>query len=148
MIRTVVCEKEGCSGNSFYIYTEEKNLILICSECGDRYSFDVSFCDYVLLSSCCKCNNDTFKIFKDTEKESIYARCTECGNPPDKIYVDEGGTQVSYEQKKTDEIKDLIYRLNEKIEMMENKIDILGADQQVVQQSLGYVAEFVQKNPW
>lgn len=145
MIRTMVCEKEGCRGNSFYIYTEESNLAIICSECGERYSLDVSYYDYLMLSSCSQCNNDTFKVFKDTEKEGVYAKCTECGNPPDKVYIDESGTQVSYEQKKLDEIKDVIYRLNERLALMENKIDILGVDQQVMQQSLGYVAEFVQK---
>lgn len=147
MIRTMVCEKEGCKGNSFFIDTEEDKILLTCGECGEKYIEDARTHDYVMLSNCCRCNNDSFKIFKETKKPGLYAKCTTCGNPPDKLYIDESGTQVSYEQKKLEELKGLINRLGERLDDIEDKTDILGADQQVIQQSLGYIAEFVQKNP-
>ena len=73
MIRTVVCEKEGCSGNTFFIETQGNNLVLTCEHCKSKYEFDISYYDFIILSNCSKCNNDTFKVFRDTEKEGIYA---------------------------------------------------------------------------
>lgn len=84
MIRTVVCEKEGCSGNTFFIETKENNLSLTCTNCKCKYEFDISYYDFIILSNCSKCNNDTFKVFRDTEKEGIYAKCVECGSTPEK----------------------------------------------------------------
>ena len=74
MIRTVVCEKEGCSGNTFLIETQGNNLVLTCEHCKSKYEFDISYYDFIILSNCSKCN-DTFKVFRDTEKEGIYAKC-------------------------------------------------------------------------
>ena len=82
MIRTVVCEKEGCSGNTFFIETQGNNLVLTCEHCKSKYEFDISYYDFIILSNCSKCNNDTFKVFRDTEKEGIYAKCVECGSTP------------------------------------------------------------------
>ena len=73
MIRTVVCEKEGCSGNTFFTETQGNNLVLTCVHCKSKYEFDISYYDFIILSNCSKCNNDTFKVFRDTEKEGIYA---------------------------------------------------------------------------
>ena len=39
MIRTVVCEKEGCSGNTFFIETQGNNLVLTCEHCKSKYEF-------------------------------------------------------------------------------------------------------------
>ena len=41
MIRTVVCEKEGCSGNTFFIETQGNNLVLTCEHCKSKYEFDI-----------------------------------------------------------------------------------------------------------
>ena len=79
MIRTVVCQREGCCGNKFHIETIDNNLEITCKECGSKYLFDVSYYDFVMLSNCSSCNNDTFKLFRDVEKEGIYAKCSECG---------------------------------------------------------------------
>ncbi len=146
MIRTVVCEKEGCRGNSFFISNENEGLELICSECGEGYNMPINT-DYRILSSCTECSRDIFKIFKDGEKGTLYAKCTECGGPPHKVYVDESGVQVSYEQKRIEELKDMINNISQRLESLEDKADLLGADQQVMQQSLGYIADFIQKNP-
>ena len=40
MIRTVVCEKNGCSSNKFFIGSEEERLNLICAQCESRYSIE------------------------------------------------------------------------------------------------------------
>ena len=66
MIRTVVCEKEGCSGNTFLIETQGNNLVLTCEHCKSKYEFDISYYDFIILSNCSKCNNDTFKVFRDS----------------------------------------------------------------------------------
>ena len=58
MIRTVVCEKEGCSGNVFYIETENNNLKLTCKNCRSQYDLDISYYEFTMLSNCSKCNND------------------------------------------------------------------------------------------
>ena len=145
MIRTVVCEKEGCSGNSFSISMEEGKLNLWCRECKEKYTYDFPE-EYLLMSSCTHCNNDAFKVFRNIKTSSVYCKCTECGNPPHMLYVDESGVQISYEQKKLEELKGILYRMNERLDSLENKADILSADQLIMQQSLGYISEFVQKS--
>ena len=57
MIRTVVCEKEGCSGNTFFIETQGNNLVLTCAHCKSKYEFDISYYDFIILSNCSKSNN-------------------------------------------------------------------------------------------
>ena len=42
MVRTVVCKKDGCSGNEFYITTKDNKLMLTCNECGNVYYYDVA----------------------------------------------------------------------------------------------------------
>lgn len=42
MIRTVVCEKEGCSGNIFSIESEDGRLKLICKNCLSEYYLDTN----------------------------------------------------------------------------------------------------------
>lgn len=145
MIRTVVCEKEGCDGNSFHIFTEDNNLIVVCKECGTKYNFDVSYYDFIMLSSCSYCNNDTFKIFKDTEKEGVYAKCTKCGNPPEKIYIDSDGSQVSYENKRLNDIREIIYRLDQRICNMETRLESLQDGQELLEESLAYINKFMSR---
>ncbi|QAA35082.1 hypothetical protein [Clostridium manihotivorum] len=143
MIRTVVCEKEGCNGNSFYINAEDNNLNIICKECGATYSFDISYYDFTMISNCSYCDNDTFKIFKDTEKEGIYAKCTKCGNPPEKVYIDTDGNQVSYNGKLLNDIKDMIYRLDQRASNLEDKIQGLQGSQELLEESLAYITKFM-----
>ena len=52
-----------------------------------------------MLSICSKCNNDGFKIYRDTESNNVYLKCSKCGSPPEKIYIDVDGNQISYETK-------------------------------------------------
>ena len=132
MIRTVVCEKEGCSGNTFFIETQGNNLVLTCEHCKSKYEFDISYYDFIILSNCSKCNNDTFKVFRDTEKEGIYAKCTECGGTPEKIYIDSDGIQVSYEAKLLNDIKELMYQLDQRICNLEVKLQDLEGSQGIM----------------
>ena len=107
MIRTVVCEKEGCSGKifwsspqtsvSFSIESEDGRLKLICKNCLSEYYLDTNYYDFIMLSICSKCNNDGFKIYRDTESNNVYLKCSKCGSPPEKIYIDVDGNQISYE---------------------------------------------------
>ncbi len=61
MIRTVVCEKEGCTGNSFFIRSNDNNTLTItCNKCESTYTYE----DY---------HNSANKI---------YSKCVKCGNPP------------------------------------------------------------------
>lgn len=143
MIRTVVCEKEGCNGSRFYIRTENGNLYMRCKECGEEYCYDVSYYNYTMLSSCSNCNNDLFKIFKDTDREGIYAKCSECGNPPEKIYIDGRGIQVTYEQKKLDELANMIYKIDEKVNAIEDKLQSIKIEQDVLEESMAYINQFL-----
>lgn len=143
MIRTVVCEKEGCTGNSFFINTVDNNLEIMCKECGEKYSFDVSYYDFFMLSNCSSCNNNTFKIFKDTDKEGIYVKCTKCGNPPEKIYIDSDGNQVSYENKLLNDLKEIIYRLDQRVYNLESRIENLQGGQELLEESLAYISKFM-----
>ena len=59
-----------------------------------------------MLSICSKCNNDGFKIYRDTESNNVYLKCSKCGSPPEKIYIDVDGNQISYETKVLNDVKD------------------------------------------
>ena len=143
MIRTVVCEKEGCSGNEFYIETENNNLKLTCKNCGSQYELDISYYDFSMLSNCSKCNNDTFKIFRDVDKEGVYAKCTVCGSTPEKIYVDSDGIQVSYEVKLLNDIKELMYLLEQRVCNLEMRLQDLERGQSTLEESLAYVNKYL-----
>ena len=143
MIRTVVCQREGCCGNKFYIETIDNNLQLTCKECENKYLFDISYYDFIMISSCSKCSNDTFKVFRDEEKEGVYAKCTECGNPPEKIYIDSDGIQVSYEIKLLHDIKELMYQVDQRVCNLELKVGDLERGQDVLEQSLAYINRYI-----
>lgn len=147
MIRTVVCEKDGCSGNTFFIQTDGDNLVLTCQNCSSKYEFDISYYDFTILSTCSKCNNDVFKIFRDTDKEGIYAKCVECGASPEKIYIDSDGIQVSYEGKLLNDIKELMYLVEQRICNLEVKLQDLESSQGILEESLAYINRYlVEKN--
>lgn len=147
MIRTVVCQKEGCSGNSFYIETIDDKLQVICKECGNKYIFDISYYDFVMISSCSKCNNETFKIFRDIEKGGIYAKCSKCGSPPEKMYIDSDGVQVSYEGKLLQDIRQLMNLVDQRVLNLELKIDTMEHSQEILEESLAYINKYiVQRN--
>lgn len=146
MIRTVVCAIGGCNGNSFNIKTEDGVLYAKCIECGELYEFDISFYDYIILSSCSRCNNETFKLFKDTEKHGIFAKCIKCGEPPEKIYIDSDGNQVSYEAKKLSDIKECIYLLEQRVYTIESKVDGLRGGQELLEQSIAYLNKFLSEH--
>ena len=48
MVRTVVCQKEGCCGNTFYIETVDNKLQAICKDCGSKYLFDIGQYDFII----------------------------------------------------------------------------------------------------
>ena len=143
MIRTVVCQKEGCSGNSFYIETNEDKLQIICKVCGNRYEFHINYDDYVLISTCSKCNNETFKIFRDMEKGNVYAKCTKCGSPPEKIYIDSDGVQVSYETRLLHDIREIMKQVDQKVLNLELKIEMMEHGQEILEESLAYINKYI-----
>ena len=127
MIRTVVCEKEGCSGNIFSIESEDGRLKLICKNCSSEYYLDTNYYDFIMLSICSKCNNDGFKIYRDTENNN--------------------GNQVSYETKVLNDVKDLLYKIEQRIYGMEVKIQDLQGSQNILEESLAYINKYlVEKN--
>ena len=147
MIRTIVCEKDGCSGNEFMIETENGYLKLTCDKCKSKYEVDVSFYDFVILSNCSKCNNDKFKIFRDTETNNVYIKCTKCGDAPQKVYVDADGVQISYEAKLLNEIKESILLMERRLSTLEGKIQGVESGQAVLEESLAYINRYlVEKN--
>ena len=80
MIRTIVCQREGCNGNAFYINSHDGEMSVVCKECNSEYKYETENNSLLMLSTCSNCNNDTFKVFKDTESNNIYAKCIVCGN--------------------------------------------------------------------
>ena len=143
MIRTVVCKKDGCSGNEFNIITEDNRLKLACKDCGSIYYYDVSYYDFAMLSACSKCNNDTFKVFTDVEKEGIYAKCTRCGSPPEKVFIDDEGIQVTYEAKLLHDIKQLMQQIDQRVCNLEIKVDGLEKGQELLEESLAYINRYM-----
>lgn len=143
MIRTVVCEKDGCSGNRFYLESEEDNLKLICDQCESRYNIDVDNNDYIMMPNCPSCNNDTFKVYRDLEKNNIYVKCSKCGAVPEKIYVDLDGVQVSYEAKLLSDIKQIMNLVEQRIYNLEVNVKDLERSQNILEQSLAYINRYL-----
>ena len=143
MVQTVVCKKDGCSGNEFHIVTEDNQLKLTCRDCGSTYYYDVSYYEFVMLSSCKKCNNDTFKVFNNLEKQGIYAKCTKCGYPPEKIFIDDEGIQVTYEAKLMQDMKQIMYKIDQRICNLEMKVDGLEKGQELLEESLAYINRYM-----
>ena len=154
MIRTVVCEKEGCSGNTFFIETQGNNLVLTCEHCKSKYEFDISYYDFIILSNCSKCNNDTFKVFRDTEKEGIYAdACADVlkeviptiDNLERALAVDGSVEDLKKGIEMT--IKELMYQLEQRICNVEVKLQDLEGSQGILEESLAYINRYlVEKN--
>ena len=143
MIRTVVCQKEGCSGNRFYVESVDNKLKATCMECGNKYLFDISHFDFTLTSSCMSCKNDTFKIFRDIDTENIYLKCSECGSPPEKLYIDADGIQVSYGDKLLQEIKDLMYKVDQRVCNLEIKMEGTEHGQRMIEEALAYINKYI-----
>lgn len=143
MITTIVCKKDGCSGNEFYIASEDNKLKVTCKECGSVYYFDITNYEFVILSNCSKCNNDVFKVFKDPEKDGIYAKCTKCGAPPDRIFIDDDGIQVTYEGKILNDIRQLMHQFDQRVCSLENKIEGLEKGQELLEESLAYINKYM-----
>ena len=99
-----------------------------------------------MLSTCSSCNNDTFKVFKDTESNNIYAKCIVCGNPPENIFIDADGNQVSYEAKILNDVKDIVYRVEQRINNLERDVESLGSGQVLIEQSMAYINQFLSEN--
>lgn len=96
-----------------------------------------------MLSNCEKCNNDTFKVFSDVEKDGLYAKCTKCGCPPEKVFIDDEGTQVSYEVKLLNDIKQLMNQIDQRVCNLEMKVEGLEKGQELLEESLAYINKYM-----
>ena len=143
MIRTVVCKKDGCKGNEFCIVTEDNKLKLTCKECGSNYYYDVSNYDFTMLSNCERCNNDKFKVFVDLDKKGVMAKCTKCGCPPEKVFIDAEGIQVTYEANLLQDIKKLMNQVDQRVCNLEMKIEGLEKGQELLEESLAYINRYM-----
>lgn len=143
MIRTIVCQREGCNGNAFYINSHDGEMRLVCRECNNEYKYETSNDSLLVLSNCSSCNNDTFKVFKDTESNKIYAKCMSCGNPPENILVDADGNQITYETKVLNDVKEIVYRVEQRISNLEREVESLGNGQVLIEQSVAYINQFL-----
>lgn len=143
MITTIVCKEDGCDGNSFYVKDGEEELQLTCIKCNKFGSIPRNKQMFTMLSNCSSCSNETFKVFKDTEGDNIFLKCIKCGNPPEKVYIDDDGVQVSYESKILNDMKYNLYRLNENLQGLEDKINSLESGQNLLEQSLAYITKFL-----
>ena len=146
MIRTFVCEKDGCSGNRFYLESQEDSTNLICAQCESRYNINISNSDYLMLPNCSNCNNDTFKVYRDIEKNNIYLKCCKCGAVPEKIYIDSDGVQVSYEAKLLNDIKQIMNLVEQRIYNLEVNVKDLERSQNILEQSVAYINRYLVEN--
>ena len=146
MIRTIECQRDGCNGNAFYINSHDGEMSVVCKECNSEYKYETENNSLLMLSTCSNCNNDTFKVFKDTESNNIYAKCIVCGNPPENIFIDADGNQVSYESKILNDIKDMVYRVEQRISDLEREAESLGSGQVLIEQSIAYINQFLSEN--
>lgn len=143
MIRTFVCEKEGCSGNKFRIETLDNKIKAICMECGSEYYHDIGDEIYEVLSFCSSCKNDNFKLFKDTNGNKLYAKCSVCGDPPEKIFIDADGIQIKYETKLLQELKEQIQSIDQRLCNLNIKAEDIERGQSIIEESLAYINKYI-----
>ena len=143
MIRTVVCEKEGCSGNEFLIESKDNEIVLKCSNCKQEHEIKLMVEDYKLVSNCSKCDNDKFKIFRDTENNEIYIKCIRCSGVPEKLYFDSDGNNVSYEIKLLNDVKNIINVLDQRVCSLESELRNIEVGQMTLEESIAYVNKFL-----
>lgn len=143
MMRTVVCKKDGCSGNEFYISMEEDKIKAKCKECGSIYFFDSGIDDFNMLSTCSNCNNDVFKLFRDPQKDRLYVKCIECGAPPERVFIDDEGIQVTYQEKLLHDIKYLMQQIDQRVCNLELKVEGLEKGQELLEESLAYINKYM-----
>lgn len=143
MIKTVVCKKEGCSGNQFYIEMIENRLQITCRECKTQTIIDVDNNEYIILSNCSECNNDIFKLFMDSKTGKVYIKCLKCGAPPEMVYIDDDGVQVSYETKLLQNIKELMNKIDQRMCNFEIKIGAIEKGQDILEESLAYINKYI-----
>ena len=143
MITTIVCREDGCDSNCFYVKDGDEKLQLTCTKCNKAWDITRNKRMFIMLSNCCSCTNETFKVFKDTENNDIFVKCVKCGNPPEKVYIDDDGVQVSYEIKVLNDMKYNLYKLNENLENLSDRIKNLESGQEILEQSLAYMTKFL-----
>ncbi|MBC2581032.1 hypothetical protein [Clostridium sp. DJ247] len=79
MINTMVCKKEGCSGNTFKVSVQRLKLILICAECKDFEKYNKEM-NLNIPTICSKCTGEVFKIGKNIETKEMVFQCMCCGH--------------------------------------------------------------------
>ena len=143
MVRTVVCTKDGCKGNEFYISMQDAKLKAICKECGAAYEYSTDFYDYNVLSECSRCKGEVFKLLKDYDSEKVYMKCIKCGSPPEKVFIDDDGIQITYEEKLLQDIKIFMQKIEQRICNVEHKVDSLDKGQELLEESLAYINKYM-----
>ena len=143
MIRTVVCHKEGCCGNKFFIETIDNKIKATCRECESEYLYDTGNDGYELLSTCESCKNDTFKLFRNINNNKIYAKCSECGDPPERIFVDPDGIQITYDTKLMHEIKQQLHTIDQRLCNLNIKVEDIERGQSILEESLAYINKYI-----
>ncbi len=96
-----------------------------------------------MLSNCERCNNDIFKVFVDLEKKGVMAKCTKCGYPPEKVFIDAEGIQVTYEAHLLQDIKQLMNQIDQRVCNLEMKIEGLEKGQELLEESLAYINRYM-----
>ncbi|WP_297637235.1 hypothetical protein [uncultured Clostridium sp.] len=143
MIRTVVCHRDGCSGNNFFINSIDGKIQATCTECENESEYNLNDVGYYLVSTCKKCRNEAFKLFMDTDRKTCFAKCVECGEAPEKIFIDEYGNQVSAQEKLLNEVKEELHFINQRMHNLELKIDDMEKGQAILEESLAYINRYI-----
>ena len=82
-------------------------------------------------------------FFRDMEKGNVYAKCTKCGSPPEKIYIDSDGVQVSYETRLLHDIREIMKQVDQKVLNLELKIEMMEHGQEILEESLAYINKYI-----
>ena len=62
------------------------------------------------------------------------------------MYKRQDGNQVSYESKILNDIKDMVYRVEQRISNLEREVESLGSGQVLIEQSMAYINQFLSEN--
>jgi len=125
MLEQLECRIDKCHCMNFRITDYARSIKLTCVACGERY-YSSSKIDYIFLNSCSKCKNNTFNVYLDTVTGNILFTCLKCGQSPIKIYLDENGYKIPYNQY-------MIETLQYRIDILEKQLlELQATDNSVI----------------
>ena len=117
--------------NSYRYFTKKPYKFAIISDQKNEYTDQ--FDDVVIIENAQKNYMDKIRLLEICPYD-------------ENIFIDADGNQVSYESKILNDIKDMVYRVEQRISNLEREVESLGSGQVLIEQSMAYINQFLSEN--